>query len=550
MSLLTPLPDWIEALDSTEIPSPSYFYEGICPDTEQWMRLPRTTQSEAAAQWLMESFAHTAPTTEGKMFGVLIVETTLGTRAFLKAFSGLLNGHSFVKGWVPPLPGHEHIALDEALTLEALGKMKGELIKLGADPAWNELRDIQAAHEAELAVLSVEHSAAKKQRKKRRAALKEELEGEELRRALRELEHESQTQREMRRDLRREHKADIAELEAYTNELNARIEVLKKQRKEMSRSLQAHMHSVYSLTNFAGATRPLQALVKERNLPSGTGDCCAPRLLYYAATHGLKPLGLAEFWWGPTVGEREQGRFYEACESRCQPIMGFLLSGLPTEAQEPTFHEQGWSLPWVHKDESMLVVDKPYGMLSVPGSRTATHDSALSRAKHLFPDITGSGMVHRLDMETSGILLIARNPVAQRSLCAQFRERSVEKLYEAVLDGEVAEDEGRISLPLCPEGRGSILQRVDWEEGRESVTLYRVLERGEGWTRIEFRPITGRTHQLRVHAASPEGLGAPIRGDQLYHPAPEGRLHLHARTLRLQHPHTEQTFELHSPAPF
>ena len=198
----------------------------------------------------------------------------------------------------------------------------------------------------------------------------------------------------------------------------------------------------------------------------------------------------------------------------------------------------------------MLVVNKPYGMLSVPGSRAATHDSALSRAKHLYPDITGSGLVHRLDMETSGILLVARNAPAQSVLCAQFRERTLEKVYEAVLDGEVSESEGEITLPLHPEGRGSLLQRVDWERGRESVTLFRVLERGPGWTRIEFRPITGRTHQLRVHASSPEGLGAPIRGDLLYHPAPQGRLQLHARSLKLRHPATGDVLMLECPTPF
>ncbi|MFM7425809.1 MAG: RluA family pseudouridine synthase, partial [Elainella sp.] len=272
-------------------------------------------------------------------------------------------------------------------------------------------------------------------------------------------------------------------------------------------------------------------------LPTGTGDCCAPKLLHWAALNGWKPLTLAEFWWGRPEPGRIVGEFYAACEERCQPLLGFLLSGLAPP-----------DLPILYEDDWLLAIDKPAGLLSVPGRSVLGQDSAVTRLNALGP----VWPVHRLDQDTSGLLLLARDRQTQRLLSQQFQQRQVNKRYEALLSAEVTAVQGLIDLPLWADPADRPYQKVDWQRGKPSQTEFRQLEDlGQSLTRLELTPLTGRTHQLRVHCAHPQGLNAPIWGDRLYGAGSSAaRLHLHAKALEFIHPHRQESMQLRSEVPF
>jgi tRNA pseudouridine32 synthase / 23S rRNA pseudouridine746 synthase len=306
------------------------------------------------------------------------------------------------------------------------------------------------------------------------------------------------------------------------------------------------MHAVYFLTNFAGKSRSLQQLVMG-GLPTGTGDCCAPKLLHYAATHNLKPLAMAEFWWGNATGDKIPGEFYGACLERCQPLMGFLLSGLNFHATSVLQEE----IPILYQDPYLIAVNKPAGLLSVPGRYRETQDSVISRLRYLLPDGENITALHRLDKETSGILLLARDRNTHRHLCQQFQQRKVRKIYEAILAGILKSDRGAIALPLWGDPENRPYQQVNWQHGKASETQYRVIARERETTRVEFIPRTGRTHQLRVHSADVKGLGMPILGDRLYGcNAGASRLHLHARELSFEHPSSKKIICISAKTPF
>ena len=276
-------------------------------------------------------------------------------------------------------------------------------------------------------------------------------------------------------------------------------------------------------------------------IPTGTGDCCAPKLLHYAASQGLKPIAMAEFWWGDgETGRKIQGEFYGACEERCQPLMGFMLAGLSTPSN--------LDLVIVCEDEYLIAIDKPAGLLSVPGRTIDRQDSVLTRLRQLYPEIYA---VHRLDRDTSGILLLARDKVTYRDLSQQFEQRQTHKVYEAILGGRIDIEQGSIDLPLWGDPVDRPRQKVDFNLGKPSLTKFQVLGQTDGYTRIEFFPVTGRTHQLRVHAADPQGLGVTILGDWLYGcQADVERLHLHARELSFIHPQTLKRVEIQTQCPF
>ncbi len=271
--------------------------------------------------------------------------------------------------------------------------------------------------------------------------------------------------------------------------------------------------------------------------PTGTGECCAPKLLHHAAVLGLKPVAMAEFWWGEAKGDRQPGVFYGACETRCQPIMGFLLAGTQPRSLD---------LNILYEDDGMLAIDKPSGLLSVPGRGSDRVDSALMRLRSIYPDVQS---VHRLDQDTSGVLLFAKNAAMQRELQRCFEQRQVQKVYEAVVWGRVAQAAGTIELPLWGDPSQRPRQVVDAERGKPALTKFEVIDRAENQTRLAFYPVTGRTHQLRVHAAV--GLGCVILGDRLYGVASDNqRLHLHAKVLELPHPTAGRRLRITSVVPF
>ena len=629
MVVLHPLSDFIDCNCAVNNLSPSYYYEGRCPESGELLRLPRTPMSEAIAFALMQHLANNTPySDEGKMYGILLVELSTGEQRVLKAFSGLLNGHSAVEGWVPPIPGRDQVALEESRTLAELEAIKQELITLKQLPPRQQYATLYREFEQQLQEMSDRHRHCKHQRQEKRQILCETLTGEALTVAIEQLNEESRRHGIERRQLKCQQNAVLQPLKQCIEAADARIRELKQQRKALSRKLQAQMHAAYSLTNFLGQSRVLQQLMPGGSMPTGTGDCCAPKLLHYAATQGLKPLAMAEFWWGVSSGDRDkvQGEFYGACAERCQPLMGFLLSGLPhrqrggePEYSYPTHPEfklrahsssplkwteilvqstfspldrtsamsQGidslageWvdarcdsnqspphpltlssaELPILYEDEWLIAVNKPAGLLSVPGRYRDRQDSVLSRLRHLLPNGMALVAVHRLDQGTSGILLLARDCAqcsakgdqqTYRQLTQQFQARQVHKVYEAVVAGCVTTNKGAIELPVWSDPQNRPYQKVDWQRGKPSLTRFQVTAREGDWTRVEFMPLTGRTHQLRVHAADSRGLGIPILGDRLYGcRAVASRLHLHARELRFEHPHSGQILHLRAKTPF
>ena len=271
--------------------------------------------------------------------------------------------------------------------------------------------------------------------------------------------------------------------------------------------------------------------------PAGAGECAAPKLLQQAYLHGWKPIAMAEFWWGnsPKAEIRHHGYYYPACKGKCEPILQHMLQGLEVE-ENPMLRlpEQGYGkLKIVYEDEWLLVVNKPSGMLSVPGK--GEKESVYSLARQLYPEADGPMIVHRLDMATSGLLIVAKNKKVHQHLQAQFKNHSIRKKYIALLDGIIPQDEGTIELPICPDPLDRPRQVVNMEYGKPAITHYQVLERRDKCTRIAFHPHTGRTHQLRVHAAHPLGLHCPIIGDELYG-RKDKRLYLHAESIEFTHP--------------
>ncbi|MCC5609000.1 RluA family pseudouridine synthase [Nostoc sp. CHAB 5834] len=557
MVFLHALSDFIDCDFGVSDLYPSYWYEGTClqsgvADRRHRLKLPRTSISEAIAHGLMQQLAkNDCYSREGKMYGILLVELPNGEQRVLKAFSGLLNGCSVVEGWVPPIPGRDEVALEEARTLAQLDAIKQELLTLKQLTERQQYETLSDEFEQQLQAMSDRHRYCKHQRQEKRQQICNTLTKEALTIALEQLDEESRQQGIERRQLKRQQNSVLQPLQQLIAATDARINELKQQRKVLSRQLQAQMQATYSLTNFSGRSLSLQQLMPGGS-PTGTGDCCAPKLLHYAATHNLKPLAMAEFWWGASSINQDkiQGEFYGACAERCQPLMGFLLSG--SRCMYTVAPDRGEvTLPIIYEDEWLIAVNKPAGLLSVPGRYSDRQDSVLSRLRHLLPDGMALASVHRLDQETSGILLLARDRQTYRQISQQFQQRQVHKVYEAILSGVVTVERGVIELPLWGDPENRPYQKVDWQYGKPSLTHFQVMVREQDYTRVEFTPLTGRTHQLRVHAADARGLGVTILGDRLYGCcAVSSRLHLHAREILFEHPQSEKTLHLQAITPF
>lgn len=545
----------VHDLPAVALPDPNAVTDRVTvrsPRTGETLQLTRTALSEAIA-WQLMAVIEAAGLTdrEGKMFGVLLVRQPDGRRGYLQAFSGLLNGQPEHPGWVPPLPGRERTALVEARTVAELDRIRAELAPLEN----HLLRREQAERRAHIETEKQQYQAAFVQRRDARRQRRQILEalppGPERDHQLAELDRESADDSYARMRRWRELRAQLEELETEVADLERRIRSLKQQRKQLSRQLQVQMHDAVDLSDFGGQLTRLTDCFGDRRPPTGTGDCCAPKLLQTAARLGLQPLALAEFWWGPPQGDRQPGQFYPPCAERCQPILGHLLAGLEQQPTLAPVTPTGLDLPIVYEDDWLVVVAKPSGMPTVPGRNSPRHETVIGRLAERYPEAVGCLLVHRLDMDTSGLLVAARTPAAQSFLQRQFREQRARKCYEAVLDGVLSSESGEVDLPLRPDWPRRPLQCVCFERGRPAHTRYRVLEVTGDRTRIEFEPLTGRTHQLRLHAADPRGLGAAIAGDNLYgNPASAPRLLLHARELVLAHPARDAPLELSLPTPF
>ena len=504
-------------------------------------------------QYLASQSAWAEELQRGKMFGVLVVKSPEGEVGFLAAFSGNLCGTNNLPYFVPPvydLLSPNSFFPEEERKIDEINAVINRLINHPDYLSRKEkLSQLVRETETELSTFRQEIRETKRRREERRR----QSPGEE---ELAAMICESQFQKAELKRRERKAKEAIHNFQQDINRYEDTINRLKEERHRRSVALQMRLFRAFQMRNALGETRDLCDIFRETPQaipPAGAGECAAPKLLQYAYLNGFEPLAMAEFWWGDSPkGElRRHGHFYPACRGKCLPILTFMLQGLNVEPNPLTAEAEAEHIPIIiYEDEWLAVVDKPAGMLSVPGKGEAC--SVQTWARKQFPSATGPLVVHRLDMATSGLLLIAKSKEIHQNLQAQFKNKTVRKRYIALLDGRPAEHEGFISLPLLPDPLDRPRQVVSHEHGKPSITRYEVLAYDDprpGITRIAFYPQTGRTHQLRVHAAHPEGLNAPILGDALYG-KPGARLYLHAERLEFIHPATHQSLCIESPAEF
>ncbi|MCE9183819.1 pseudouridine synthase [Bacteroides fragilis] len=487
---------------------------------------------------------------KGKMFGVLIVRTSNGQTGYLAAFSGNLcgsNSHSF---FVPPV--YDLLKPDGFFKIEeeqisAINHQIGQLqncdryLELQQKMERETASSQQALSEARKVL-----KAAKEKREQRRLHRPNENEQAAMIR-------ESQYQKAEFKRLERYWKEQISEIKTELESFSSQIEALKAERRNRSAALQQKLFQQFNFLNAKGETKNLCAIFEEtfqKTPPAGAGECAAPKLLQYAYLSGLSPIAMAEFWWGesPKTEIRHHGYYYPSCRGKCEPILRHMLQGLDVEPAPSERYSLSQNIPEIlFEDQWLLVLHKPEGVLSVPGKSEEQSIYSLLRAR--YPEATGPLVVHRLDMATSGLLLAAKTQEVHRHLQAQFENRSIKKRYIALLDGILPEEEGVIDLPICPDYLDRPRQMVNEELGKTAITRYRVMDRKNGQTRIAFFPLTGRTHQLRVHAAHPLGLNCPIVGDELYGRKAE-RLYLHAEYLEFIHPVSGQRMVIEKKAEF
>ena len=505
---------------------------------------------------------------EGKMFGVLIVEYE-GKLGYLQAYSGQLEGISaddfvpLVFDYLQPngyfktheaeitAMNHEIVALkqsdDYRKAIEKLTKLKAEAQQVVA--------------EAQQAMVVAKHLRDERRREKAIVSDNEQ----------REMIRESQY---MKAELHRTKKRYAALLEAAEAEVeayNRKIAELKSTRKRKSDHLQRWLFSQFTFLNAQGERSDLLSIFRNYYLlhspksvlathyatvgeqitlfpPSGTGECCEPKLLQYAFTHGMRPIEMAMFWWGkaPKTEIRQHKQFYSACNAKCKPLLTWMLKGMNVAANALEV-EAKQSIDIVYEDRDLAVIVKPSGMLTVPGRSKKQSVETILRQR--WNDNDTPIIVHRLDMATSGLLVVARNKEAHKHLQAQFKAKMVRKRYIALLDATVLNrvglpSEGTISLPLCADELDRPRQMVDRNKGKTAITHYKIVGKTplhdsyySEAVKVELRPETGRTHQLRVHCAHSEGLACPILGDTLYGKRAD-RLYLHAEYLEFTHPTT------------
>ncbi|MDX2019505.1 MAG: pseudouridine synthase [Deltaproteobacteria bacterium] len=489
-------------------------------------------------------------TSEGKMVGLLLVQAPGGRWGYLKAFSGLWEGGWHLPGFVAPAfdeASRNNIEPVGALMVKALLAQEAALRSspgfVNAHAAWH---DQQTSHQQALAQLGEKHKAAKQARAQQRQRLTQS--GHATAEALLALEQASRADKAERRALVQAQSAAALPVNVVWQRMARRAAALERQRLALCRKLMRAIADTYVLRNARGEAARLRQLFAPGDPPSGAGDCAAPKLLAYAYAHGLRPRALAEFWWGPSppTGGRIAGQFYPSCKGKCGPILGFMLQGL--EVHQAPAQTQPRTPAILFEDEWLIVLDKPASLLSVPGRSPAP--SLLTWLQEQRPgNPPGPWLVHRLDQDTSGVVLAAKTFDVYVQLQRQFLHREVQKRYTAWVDGVVVADEGTITLPLRLDVDDRPRQIVDPHHGKFAETRWAVRERQPSRTKLTLWPLTGRTHQLRVHVSHTLGLGAPIEGDRLYG-TPGARLMLHAESLAFVHPITRARLTIVSACPF
>lgn len=529
----------------------------------------------------------------GKMFGVLIVEnvktdTDVPKWGYLAAYSGQIGGRSDWEDFVPAV--FDYLQPDGYFkTHEAeISRINQSISHLEKDERMKEartlIRQLQEERKRTIAAYQEKMKEAKAKRDSRREAgnLSEAEEAEMIR--------ESQF---MKAELRRLKKSlsEKTALETEFEDYQENILRLKQLRKQLSDALQQWLFSQFRMLNQEGESKDLLEIFRDEALkeypqaaiatsriaalkmvpPAGSGECCEPKLLQYAYQHGYKPLQMAMFWWGESPKEeiRHHLQFYPACNGKCKPILHWMLP--PSVFESPASAENGIGgqkgpflkqveilyeqVETLYEDCELTVIHKPAGLLSVPG-KDAAQPSVYALMRRKYPEATGPLIVHRLDMATSGLMIIAKTEFAYHRLQKEFQNHRVQKKYIAIISekeisGKEISEKGIISLPLLPDYLNRPRQIVNHEQGKEAITEYEILERIDGsHLRIALYPKTGRTHQLRVHCAHQEGLNAPILGDPLYGNEKAARLHLHAEEITFEHPLTGKKITIKRKADF
>lgn len=529
----------------------------------------------------------------GKMFGVLIVEnvktdTDVPKWGYLAAYSGQIGGRSDWEDFVPAV--FDYLQPDGYFkTHEAeISRINQSISHLEKDERMKEartlIRQLQEERKRTIAAYQEKMKEAKAKRDSRREAgnLSEAEEAEMIR--------ESQF---MKAELRRLKKSlsEKTALETEFEDYQENILRLKQLRKQLSDALQQWLFSQFRMLNQEGESKDLLEIFRDEALkeypqaaiatsriaalkmvpPAGSGECCEPKLLQYAYQHGYKPLQMAMFWWGESPKEeiRHHLQFYPACNGKCKPILHWMLP--PSVFESPASAENGIGgqkgpfpkqvemlykqVETLYEDCELTVIHKPAGLLSVPG-KDAAQPSVYALMRRKYPEATGPLIVHRLDMATSGLMIIAKTEFAYHRLQKEFLNHRVQKKYIAIISekeisGKEISEKGIISLPLLPDYLNRPRQIVNHEQGKEAITEYEILERIDGsHLRIALYPKTGRTHQLRVHCAHQEGLNAPILGDPLYGNEKAARLHLHAEEITFEHPLTGKKITIKRKADF
>ena len=484
----------------------------------------------------------------GKMFGVLVVQKENGELGYLSAFSGKLAKGNHHERFVPPV--FDILKEDGFFRRQEdiISAINREIEKLEqADDFKNQLQEeerIIRASQEEFTQIKSDIKANKKLRDALRDQYQQQLDSNELSPADFEIHMQALVKQSLKesyylKDKTQQAKVAVEQTKAKTQLFKDTIDALKEERKIKSAACQQEIFDHYYFLNKQGKQKSLADIfqaTEDQKPPAGAGECAAPKLLQYAFLHQLKPIALAEFWWGqsPSSDIKKHGQFYPACRGKCEPILGHMLTGIEMDENPMlTNPALGKELPIVFEDEYLAIVNKPAEFLSVPGKNIT--DSVYERVKLFYPKATGPLIVHRLDMSTSGLMLIAKTKEIHKQLQSQFLKRTVKKRYVALLDGIVKIPSGEINLPLRVDLDDRPRQLVCYEYGKPALTHFETIDTKKRRTKVYFYPVTGRTHQLRVHAAHTQGLNTPIVGDDLYGTKGE-RLHLHAESITFRHP--------------
>lgn len=492
----------------------------------------------------------------GKMFGVLVVQDTTGKLGYLSAFSGKMANSNDHPEFVPPV---FDMLTENSFFLrgiEVINSINARITALEANDQYQhltlDLTKLSAQAAQEIATCKSQLKINKEHRKQLRGQQKNTSTQEEYAAFEAGLIKQSLHDKHQLNLLTNQWEQLLKEKQTALAGHEQLLEQLKNERKDRSAALQQQLFEQYAFLNKDGQSKSLHEIFSHTAFgkpPAAAGDCATPKLLQYAFNHGYTPLAMAEFWWGaaPRSEIRKHKQFYPACTGKCKPILAHMMEGMLID-ENPFLRipDESRELEIMFEDDHLVVVNKPAGLLSVPGVNI--RESVYARLKDAWKDVEPL-IVHRLDMDTSGLLVVAKTQQVHKHLQRQFFHGTVRKRYRALLSKVLDQSEGEINLPLAADLYNRPRQLVCFKTGKKSITKWKVNKRYDTMTKVDFWPLTGRTHQLRMHAAHEQGLNAPIVGDDLYGMVSK-RMYLHAASLEFIHPVTKDKISFEAPEGF